>query len=56
LLGEAVSAAYGPSLHSVQGVFAVLGVPAEPALVERLEFVVSGVLCGADTAVACGAS
>ena len=46
------SAAYGPPLHTLQAVASVLGVPAEPAVVERLEFVVSGVFCGADAAVA----
>jgi len=50
-MGHAASAD-GASLHTLQAVASVLGVPAEPAVVERLEFVVSGVLCGEHEAVA----
>jgi hypothetical protein len=44
-LGAAVDdATHRTALHEVQGVSAVLGVPPDPAIVEWLEFVVSGVL------------
>ena len=40
-MGAAVdAAAYGAALHELPGGPAVLGFPAEPAIVERLEFVV----------------
>ena len=40
-MGATVDAdAYGAALYELPGVSAVLGVPAEPAIVERLEFVV----------------
>ena len=47
---------YGTALHELWGVSAVLGVPSELAVVERLELVVQGVLRRADEAVAAGAS
>jgi hypothetical protein len=42
------SAAYGSALYKLRRVSAVLGVPAEAAVIERLEFVVSGVFCRED--------
>ena len=50
-MGDAVSAD-GASLHTLQAVASVLGFPSEPAVVERLEFLVSGVLCCEHEAVA----
>ena len=52
-MGAAVDdTAYGSALHELWGVSAVLGVPSELAVVERLELVVQGVLRRADEAVA----
>ena len=52
-MGAAVdSAAYGSPLHELRGVSAVLGVPSELAIVERLELMVPGVLRGGDACVA----
>jgi hypothetical protein len=39
-------------MHTLQAVASVLGVPAEPALIERLEFVVSSVFGGEHEAMA----
>ena len=52
-MGAAVDdTAYGSALHELSGVSAVLGVPSELAVVERLELVVQGVLRRANEAVA----
>jgi hypothetical protein len=52
-LGAAVDdTAYGSALYELWGVSAVLGVPSELVVVERLELVVPGVLCGGDACVA----
>jgi hypothetical protein len=52
-LGAAVdAAAYGSALYELPGVSAVFGVPSEPQAVERLEFLVSGVLERCDACVA----
>ena len=51
LLGDAVSAE-GASLHTLQAVASVLGVPSEPEAEERLEQLVSRVFCGEHEAVA----
>jgi hypothetical protein len=55
LVGDAVPAER-PALQRVQRVFAVLCVSAEPEVNERVEQLVSRVLCGADEAMACRAS